>query len=345
MNKKKKYIALDLFSGCGGLTTGLKQAGVAVLGAVELDKLAGETYMMNHKGVKLWNSDIRKLDAKEVREQLGVRKGELTILAGCPPCQGFSRMTTYNGSYVVDDPRNALINDYFRFVDEFRPKVVMMENVPGLAQTRRFSSFIRKLENLGYKIATEIVDAADYGVPQRRKRLILLATRKQFRGFPEPAARKKTVRGALRILQRADYQDPLHNYLSARSKQVSELIKLIPKDGGSRSDLPKRFALKCHSKTDGFRDIYGRMAWADVAPTITSGCINPSKGRFLHPEEDRAITLREAALLQGFPLRYKFSLVRGRYKVAEMIGNAIPPPMVRAHTEWLLNEFIRPNGA
>ena len=131
-------------------------------------------------------------------------------------------------------------------------------------------------------------------------------------------------------------RDELHNYRTRPSKKVRDLIKKIPRDGGSRIALGKEHQLQCHRRLDGFWDVYGRMAWDQPAPTITGGCINPSKGRFLHPSANRAITLREAALLQTFPKSYRFSLERGRYPAALLIGNALPPEFIRRHAKALL---------
>jgi DNA (cytosine-5)-methyltransferase 1 len=129
----------------------------------------------------------------------------------------------------------------------------------------------------------------------------------------------------------------LHNYLVApRAPHIEKLIKAIPKDGGSRTDLGEEWQLECHKKSDGFKDVYGRMAWDSLSPTITGGCVNPSKGRFLHPTENRAITLREAALLQTFPKNYRFPLSRGKFPAALLIGNALPPEFIRRHAEALL---------
>jgi DNA (cytosine-5)-methyltransferase 1 len=130
-----------------------------------------------------------------------------------------------------------------------------------------------------------------------------------------------------------------------RSKEVRELIALIPKNGGSRSDLPKRYQLDCHKRSDGFSDVYGRMAWDDVSPTITSGCHNPSKGRFLHPSQNRTITLREAAILQGFPRRYRFNVDHGKESIALMIGNALPPPFIAAHAGALRRGLLEASAA
>lgn len=143
-------LAFDLFSGCGGLTLGLKQAGLKVIGAVEIDPLAVETYEANHEDVVVWDTDIRKLSVPDVKERLGMNEGELDLLAGCPPCQGFSSMRTLNGSKKVADLRNDLVFEFLRFVEELRPKAVMMENVPGLMQDERLAVFRKRLRSLGY---------------------------------------------------------------------------------------------------------------------------------------------------------------------------------------------------
>lgn len=162
--------------------------------------------------------------------------------------------------------------------------------------------------------------------------MVLVAGRRRSIPLAPDEPRSKTVRDAIAGLPHAGRSgDSLHDFPETRQAKVLTIITSVPKDGGSRADLGEETQLECHRRCDGFHDIYGRMAWDDVAPTITSGCINPSKGRFLHPEYDRAITLREAALLQGFPPEFKFSLRRGKYPAAEMIGNALPPEFVRRH--------------
>lgn len=326
------FTAIDLFSGCGGLTEGLKQAKFKVIGAIERDALAAETYRTNHPAVVLLQKDIRRVSAAKLMRQLHLKKGTLDLLAGCPPCQGFSTLTTLNGSRALADNRNDLVYQFLRFVRKLRPKAIMMENVPALAKDVRMLVLSENLKRLGYECRVEILDAADYAVPQRRRRMILLGG---LDGQPSPApvARcRRTVSQAIRSLPRPTRsRDKLHYREPTRSLNVQNLIRLIPKNGGSRSSLPEHLQLQCHKRCDGFKDIYGRMAWNSVAPTITSGCINPSKGRFLHPRQNRAITLREAALLQTFPKRYSFSMKRGRFAVALMIGNALPPEFIRRH--------------
>ena len=321
---------------------GLKMAGFRVVSAVEVNPLAVKTYKANHDGVIVWESDIRKLHPDRLLSRIGRNSGEIDLLAGCPPCQGFSTLRTLNGSVKIGDPRNELLLEFLRFVEVIQPRAVMMENVPGLAKDNRFSHFRERLESLGYIGNYRILNAADYGVPQRRRRLIYLAGR----GIKIPFAAKvrtyKKVEDVLKNLPVAGQSgDSIHDMPERRSSKVMRVISLIPKNGGSRKDLPKEMQLECHKRCNGFKDIFGRMAWDKVAPTITSGCSNPSKGRFLHPEENRTVTLREAALLQSFPPDYKFAPNIGKGALAEMIGNALPPPFIAAHSKVIRRVLIR----
>src|SRR6266702_3315143 len=286
-------IAIDLFCGCGGLTLGLKQAGFRVAWAVDEDSLSVETYRVNHPEVLVRETDIRALRPEDVRTELGLAVGELALLAGCPPCEGFSTLRTLNGSKRVTEAKNDLVLHFVRFARAFEPKAIMLENVPALADDWRFA-----------------VRVAIGGLPAVGKS-----------------------------------GDPLHDRRTRpRKAKVRRLIRAIPANGGSRSAIDGRKQLKCHRGFDGFTDIYGRMAWDDVAPTITSGCVNPSKGRFLHPVCHRAITLREAALLQSFPRQYFISLRRGKYAAADLIGNALPPEFVRQHASSINAHLRRRRG-
>lgn len=333
--------AVDLFSGCGGLSRGLKDAGFQVFAAVEINQKAQETYRLNHPDVHLYGEDIRKLDPLNILQEMGLNSGDIDLLAGCPPCQGFSRLRTKNQRVAVQDDRNDLVLDFLRFVIAMQPKTVMLENVPALGQDKRFIDLRLKLEALGYRSIVEILNAADYRVPQRRKRLILLASRVHTPQVAQPSKARITVRQALAdVGAPSKSRDQLHAYPERRSPAVRALIARIPKNGGSRSDLGAEFQLKCHENTKGFYDVYGRMTWDDVAPTITSGCHNPSKGRFLHPSYNRTITLREAALLQGFPRDYLFDVAHGKEAIALMIGNALPPPFIQAHAGALRDGLL-----
>jgi len=333
---RRKPIAVDLFCGAGGLSEGLRQAGYNVIGAVEIDALACRTYKLNHQAAKVWEIDITRLTGSAMMETLKLEPGDLDLLAACPPCEGFSRMRTKNGALRNRDPRNDLILDTLRIIRSMRPKSIMLENVPGLARNRRFAAFCKGLESLKYYVRWDILNTADYAVPQRRRRLVLLASCVAEPDFATKAAGHKTVRDFIgRLAPPQQSRDPLHNYSSRRTKRIQDLVSRIPHDGGSRSALGRRGQLPCHRRFEGFWDVYGRMAWDRPAPTITGGCINPSKGRFLHPSQDRAITLREAAMLQTFPKTYRFLLDRGRFSVASLIGNALPPEFIRRQAMML----------
>lgn len=333
--------AIDLFSGCGGLSLGLKRAGFKILAAVERDELASSTYQLNHPRVQLHTNDIREIDAEQLRASLSLKRGELGLLAGCPPCQGFSTLRTLNGSRLVEDPNNDLIFEFMRFVDAFQPKTLMVENVPGLLKDDRLLSFRRKLSWRGYLVRGKILDAADFGVPQRRRRMILLAARGFEPSFAPASTRRRTVSTAIRSLpEPKDSSDAAHNYRVRRAQHVVDLIKKIPIDGGGRMDLAYDEQLACHKGFNGFYDVYGRLSWNAPSVTITGSCINPSKGRFLHPDQHRAITLREAALLQGFPKSYRLDMTKGRYPAAQMIGNAFPPKFAEVHARHMLAQIL-----
>ncbi len=333
--------AIDLFAGCGGLSLGLKQARFTVVGAVEVDPLAAKTYRRNHRRTVLWERDIRRLAARTVLERLGLKKGQLDLLAGCPPCQGFSAVRTLNGKRRAVGPNANLVIHFLRFVRVLRPKAVLLENVPALASNWRLKRFKASLRSLGYQLHVEIRDAQEFGVPQRRRRMILLAHIGDKPGSVPALAVRNTVRGSIQgLAPHGRSGDPCHDLPEKRSNHMKELIRAIPKNGGSRKDAGSKFLLNCHRQTEGFKDVYGRMAWDRVAPTITGGCVNPSKGRFLHPSQNRAITLREAALLQGFPASYYFALEGGKFAAAQMIGNAFPPGFARAQALYI-GDLIR----
>lgn len=328
--------AIDVFCGCGGLSIGLHQAGFAVQLGLDVEPIAVESYNQNRHlhGGHAVQADLFETSPQELLSLLSLAKGELHLLAGCPPCQGFSSVATRRSSSEIDDKRNDLVDRFGDFVAGLRPHAIMMENVPGLATSPRFERLTCRLQELGYKLKYRIEDAQDYGVPQRRRRLILLGTRHGVPEFAEPvsALQRRTVRDTIGDLAPPGTTgDPLHDVRTLHSDAVMERIRAIPRDGGSRQDAVGVPPLPCHVRSDGFRDVYGRMRWDDVSPTITGGCFNPSKGRFLHPTEDRAITIREALLLQGFPETALVSMRRGKSSAALMIGNAFPPALARPH--------------
>lgn len=334
--KIPKPTAIDCFAGCGGMSLGFRRAGYDVIGAIEIDADAVAVYQRNHKKVRVWSRDVRDVSASEIRSELGLRKGQLDLLGGCPPCQGFSTLRTYNGHRWTRDKRNDLIFEFQRLVLALRPKRVMMENVPGLLHNSRLKKFRAALGDAGYEVKADILNAAQFGVPQRRRRMVLLASRVSSVEFATATKQARTVRDAIGGLPEAGSSgDALHDLPETRSPCVAERIRRVPRDGGSRASLPHHLRLSCHENSDGFTDVYGRMAWDEPAPTITTGCFNPSKGRFLHPSANRAITMREAALLQSFPMSYRFEPTLGKVRLAAMIGNALPPQFIKRHAEAL----------
>lgn len=333
--------AIDLFCGVGGMTLGLKRAGFDVVGALDISELAVLGYEANHPEVKVWRRDLRRIRPDAMAEEFDFDvPGGLDLLAGCPPCQGFSRVRTRT-KIAVDDPRNGLVAQFARIAERLLPKALLMENVPALAQdSLRFNRFVRRLERAGYRVAFDCLNAVDHGVPQRRRRLVLIARlEEEVPRFARRRGGEATVREAIEGLPRPGESDDLaHNHGEARSEEVRQRIASVPRDGGSFR-ASSSLQLKCHRDFDGFYDIYGRMAWDKAAPTITGGCINPSKGRFLHPEQDRAITVREAALLQGFPPDYHVPLDRGKYHAATLVGNALPPDFVADHARTIRRDL------
>jgi DNA (cytosine-5)-methyltransferase 1 len=320
-----KYFSADLFSGVGGLTSGMHDAGFKTKIAVELEPDAVKGYELNFPETKVIQKDIRKIEVTEVQELLGNQP--LHLLAGCPPCQGFSAIRKLNRKASVRDERNSLVEEYFKMVSELKPLTIMMENVPGLKDYYLFKDIVKRLHKLGYNPKVDVVNVKDYGVPQNRKRLIMVGSLLGNLEIAPGTKEKRTVRSEIEHLPPPDEaNDPLQKIVANHTEKVMERIRLTPKDGGSRKDLPKEYLLDCHSKKNiGFNDVYGRLRWDDYSTTITGGCLNPSKGRFLHPEQDRVITPREAALLQSFPENYRFPTDIPKSSLALLIGNALPP--------------------
>lgn len=319
------FTAIDLFSGVGGLSEGLRQAGFKTKYAFEIDEVASRSYSMNHKEVKVITKDIRQVDTNAIKEAL--QDESIHLLAGCPPCQGFSTIRRLNKPNPVADDRNDLIDEYVRFIKELNPFTFMMENVPGLALSPNFEQAVKELKAIGYIVNYKTVNVKDYGVPQNRKRLVMIGSRLGAIDIAKASNKKVTVRDKIGGLPHPENSsDELHKIFPKHTKRIQDLIRDIPHDGGSRKDLGESRQLECHKKPNiGFNDVYGRLRWDDYSTTITGGCLNPSKGRFLHPDQDRCISAREAALLQSFPENYKFPTDVPISKIALMIGNALPP--------------------
>lgn len=326
--------AIDLFSGCGGLSVGLEQAKINVLYAVELDPKIANTFTINHPDTHMINDDIRNISDVELKK---IGK-DINIVAGCPPCQGFSQMNRKNMRSKYVDQRNLLILEYYRAVKAIEPEFIMLENVPEIVHFEKFKSVLKSLKKLGYNLDSKIINVKDFGVPQNRKRLVLLGSKHYEMNFPTcNDSCYLTVRDAIGNLKTPSISDdPMQKVYSHHTERIKKMISLIPKNGGSRRDLPYEYWLECHKKKNiGYSDVYGRMSWDTQAPTITGGCLSPSKGRFLHPEQDRSISIREASLLQSFPLDYKFDKKCSKSLLAQMVGNAIPPKISKFQGEYI----------
>jgi DNA (cytosine-5)-methyltransferase 1 len=334
--------AVDIFAGAGGLTVGLKRAGFNVVAAVELEPSAFATYKSNHPEVHGFKQDIRTVSGEFLRSFSTGRC--IDLLAGCPPCQGFSSLTSKYRKAGKKDPRNSLVGEMARMVTEILPDAVMMENVPGLAQKgkRLFNKLLRTLRENGYIVEWDILQVADYGIPQNRRRLVLTAGHGFRIPLPEPTHSRdgsgkkkpwKTMRSAIFGLQppvtlaeASRRGGPLrfnwHVIRNISEQNKRRLRKAQP--GKSWTRIPKRLRPKCHGdRAAGFGNVYGRMSWNQVAPTITGGCTTPSKGRFGHPSGARTISVREAALIQTFPPNYIFD-TPFMDQACNMVGNALP---------------------
>jgi DNA (cytosine-5)-methyltransferase 1 len=336
---KDALTALDVFAGGGGLTVGLKRAGFRVVGAVEKEANAFSTYKSNHPEVSAFKQDICTVSGESLRALSP--SGKIDLLAGCPPCQGFSSLTS---KYKKPHPGNRLVKEMTRLVEEVAPRAIMMENVPGLQDKGRrlFQEFLDALEDNGYIVRQAVLQVADYGVPQSRRRLVVLAGKGFAIELPKATHHRTGDNGLVRwkSIREVIFGMPKPVTLPEAVKRggpqsfdwhvVRELSDVNlrrlkqAKPGRSWRSIPKRLRPECHQdRTTGFSNVYGRMRWTEVSPSITGGCTTFSKGRFGHPQANRTISVREAALLQTFPPDYVFD-TRYMEHACNIIGNALP---------------------
>ncbi|MDP3914419.1 MAG: DNA cytosine methyltransferase [Bacteroidota bacterium] len=354
MDNSKKIIAIDLFCGVGGLSFGLKEAGIEVKAGVDIDKTCEFAYTYNCNAEFIHES-VDEVKSSTLNKIYG--KIDYRLLAGCAPCQPFSTYT-YKSDKTKDN-RWQLLYEFARLIDETTPDFVTMENVPTLINFKAapvFYDFVKKLKQSQYHVWYDIVYAPDYGIPQKRKRLVLLASKHGNIELIPPTHKPseyKTVRDAIGKLDKISDGEFSSTDIVHKSAKLSELnLKRIKqsKPGGSwKTDWDEELKLDCHiSETGkGYGSVYGRMKWDEPSPTMTTFCNGIGNGRFGHPEQDRAISLREAAVLQSFPENYKFadnaeSLI-SKY-IAKHIGNAVPPRLgevigisIKKHIENLNN--------
>lgn len=326
----KKIEAIDLFCGAGGLSYGLKQAGVIVKCGIDLDPACEFPYEENIKAVFLKKniSDVYGRDLEKFYSKNAVR-----LLAGCAPCQPFS--TLANGRDTSEDQKWGLLGEFARLVKELKPELVTMENVPRVTNHAPYQKFISALEDLGYKVDANRVRCADYGIPQERRRFVLIASMLGEVSMPKPKKNTVTVHDAIGHLPaleagQEDPADPLHRARSLTPLNLKRIKASVP--GGTWEDWPLALRSPCHTVKSGssFRSVYARMKWDVPSPTITTQSFNFGTGRFGHPEQDRAITMREAAILQSFPEDYCFVKAGTPVhmtKIGRLIGNAVPPKL------------------
>ena len=314
----------------GGLTHGLVRAGWDVVAGIDVDGGLAATYERNNPRAKFIRADIRDVTADEIDWLSGTSCSNELLLAGCAPCQPFSKQRQGRG--LRKALNGTLMGEFSRLVRSLRPRVILMENVPGIAAVPGFSAFRRFLHTLracGYSFDQCVLNARDFGVPQHRRRFVLLAVREGVAQLPttkEYGRQVTTVRESIAHLPEihaGETHPSIANHSAANLSPLNmERIKATPPDGGDRRDWPKQLCLGCHHDVAGFSDVYGRMWWDRPAPTLTSRCNSLSNGRFGHPEQNRAISLREAAALQSFPDRYVFHGPRSH--IARWVGNAVP---------------------
>lgn len=332
MSKRPTIKAVDLFCGAGGLTHGMQRAGIDVVAGYDVEESCRFAYEHNNRA-KFINQDVTTLRKEEVEAHL--RGADYTLLAGCAPCQPFSTYSRTTNTTGLKDKRWGLLNSFGRLVVEVRPDFVTMENVPGLVDQPLFDDFLQRLAEAGYQCDYRVVFCPDYGMAQTRKRLMLVASLQKQVCLPESTHtpdQYMTVADVIAKLPplaagQTHSDDPIHRASILSPINLKRIQASVP--GGSWLDWPEDLRASCHRKESGktFPSVYGRMSWDEPSPTITTQCNGYGNGRFGHPEQDRAISLREAALLQSFPESYEFvppGEKRSIGALAKMIGNAVP---------------------
>lgn len=351
-------VAIDLFSGAGGTTAGLKKAGVKVKLAVELDEVAVQTYKNNNPEVEVFCEDIREIPSSILTKKLMRQPEDKLLLVACPPCQGFSSIRK-NG---FNDERNQLIFEFVRCVNDLNPEFLLMENVAGMTRgigKEIFAKFKNEISKK-YEIVYDVLNSADYGVPQSRKRLVLHGVRKDISkklerkkrnlSLPTPThcqdgerlplwLSADVILGLPAIEAGMEYEgEGVYNHITNNLSDLNiQRMRYIREHGGSRKALPENLSLNCHKNTSGHGDVYGILDITKPAITITGGCMTFSKGRFGHPFQDRALSAREAARLQSFDDDYIFSGNKG--DLAKQIGNAVPVNLARASGNYFSDLF------
>ncbi len=348
-NSKRKIIAIDLFCGAGGLTRGLLDSDISVKYGFDIDKSFETSYEKNNKPSKFLRKDIRDLKGYYIDDLIKLKANELFLLAACTPCQPFS---THNRKHLYDR-RKSLLLEVGRILKELRskPDLLFIENVPAINEIglRIVKKFQKILDEMKYNYASNIIDAKDYGIPQRRKRFILIGVKKSLWRDPMCFPIKthgssnhgslpyRTVKDAIahfpKLKAGLNHEFILNHECASLNPINLERLR-YSRPGGTRGDWPNRLMLSCHKKHKGHSDVYGRMRWDEPSPTLTCRCTSISNGRFGHPSQLRAISVREAAALQTFPDTYEFF---GNFNSKAMqVGNAVPPMLAKVFGSHLI---------
>lgn len=335
--EKLKISAVDLFCGIGGLSFGLKQSGIKVKAGIDFDNSCKYAYEKNCNS-KFIYADVSNLKKEDISQYF--EDDEVKVLVGCAPCQPFSTYTM-NGNKQKDQ-KWQLLYQFARLIKETEPDIVSMENVPNLINFKKepvLDNFIQELKKCGYWVWHDIVYSPNYGIPQKRKRLVLLASKKgdikliDSTHKPNEYVTVKDVIGDLVPIKAGEIatDDFMHRSAKISEKNLKRIQQSKP--GGTwKTDWDEDLKLQCHKKQSGktYGSIYGRMRWDEPSPTMTTFCTGIGNGRFGHPEQDRAISLREAAILQTFPKNYSFTQKKETLKfgqISRQIGNAVPPKL------------------
>ncbi len=333
----RRVRAVDLFCGIGGLTHGLRSRGIGVVAGYDADPSCRYAYEANNDGAAFVEADIRELSYRDIEHHY--RGADVTVMVGCAPCQPFSAHTRRNKERHDDC---SLLDEFSRLVQQGTPDIVSIENVPGLARHDAFTQFTRRLHDLDYDVAYEVLCCGDYGVPQRRRRLVLLASKLRNASIPQRQAATPTIDSFIRDLPavgsgQSHPSDSAHVTLPLSDLNYRRMVQSKP--GGSWKDWDEDLISACHSKAY-YPAPYGRMRWQAPAPTITTQFCYYSTGRFGHPQQHRTISVREAALLQTFPPTYALidpNAAMPIHKIAKHVGNAVPVKLAEAIGDAILD--------
>ena len=335
--------AIDFFCGAGGLTHGLIQAGIDVRAGVDIDHRLQTTYEANNQPSRFVHHDIADVNISRLRDELDIKPNDLVLYAACTPCQPFSTLNRAKH----DDIRKYLLLNFADIIEDSPPDYIIVENVPGF-RNRTGKTIAEQFETTllkhGFKTASGCLDAKDYGIPQTRKRYILVASRHGEPEIPQPThqAHYATVRDAIGnypVIADGESHSNYHNHQARKlAPHHRKIVAAVPKNGGNRKDITDTsILLPCHQgKPNVHREVFGRMTWHKPAPTMTGRCTDVYCGRFVHPEQDRGISLREAAAIQTFPDTYRFygtSIAEN----SRQIGNAVPVKLALLLGETIVN--------